>query len=101
MTGGRLQVLSFLLFAIQAYQYLVIVRIFLGWLPIEPPPAVRPAFNFLYDVTEPFLRIFRGLLPALNLGGMALDLSPIIGFFVLEIVQRLLVRAFESSLLGV
>jgi uncharacterized protein YggT (Ycf19 family) len=38
---------------------------------------------------EPYLRIFRRILPSLNLGGLGLDLSPIfaiIGLYVLNAI---------------
>jgi YggT family protein len=80
-------------FVIAAYRYVLFLRIILSWFPIQPPPALRPAFNFLYDLTEPFLRIFRKLLPPVVVGGMGLDLSPLLGFVVLVIVQQIAARA--------
>lgn len=73
--------------ALAAYRNLLFVRIILSWLPISPPDWLRPAFNFLHDVTEPFLRLFRRMLPSVNLGGMGLDLSPLLAFLVIAIVQ--------------
>lgn len=58
------------------------------------PDLLRPATNFIYDVCEPFLRIFRGLLPSMRLGGMGLDISPILAFIVLSIVISILQRVF-------
>jgi YggT family protein len=43
--------------------------------------------NFLRDVCEPYLRLFRRFIP--SLGG--LDLSPLIGIIVLYIVRRIVV----------
>lgn len=50
---------------------------------------VNAVLDFLRDVSEPFLRIFRRL--GLRIGPM--DLSPIIAIFVLGIVGRLIVSA--------
>ena len=47
--------------------------------------------RFLYDVVNPFLTVFRTVLPMLRLGGMGLDLSPIIAILVLSAVWRLVV----------
>lgn len=80
-------VVFLILGALEAYRNLLFVRIILSWLPISPPDWLRPAFNFLYDVTEPVLRLFRGLLPSVNLGGMGLDLSPILAFLAVEVVR--------------
>ena len=40
--------------------------------------------RFLYDVVNPFLTVFRRLLPMLRLGGMGLDLSPILAILALS-----------------
>lgn len=92
MTNLDCTIRDIVLLALSAYYGLMIVRIVLSWLPISPPPAIRPAFNFTFDITEPFLRLFRGILPPLPLGGVALDLSAIIAFLVLYIAQIVAAR---------
>ncbi|HVL80883.1 MAG TPA: YggT family protein [Actinomycetota bacterium] len=77
---------DFVLFAVIAYGGVMFARILLSWVPVAPPPALRPVFSFLYDVTDPFLRLFRGLLPPI--GGF--DLSPILAFVVLYILEAIL-----------
>ena len=84
----RAYLIFFLLFAVLTYKNVMFLRIILSWVPISPPPALRPAFSWLFDVTEPFLRIFRGMLPPM--GG--LDLSPLLAFVVLAIIQAVLTR---------
>lgn len=82
-----------LLFAISAYRSVLFVYIILTLLQsladLRVPDVLRPAMNFVYDVCEPFLRLFRGLLPAMRMGGMGLDLSPLIAFLVLYILERI------------
>lgn len=89
---AALDVKVLILFAINAYRSLLFLFIILSFLQslagMRLPDPLRPAASFLYDVCEPFLRIFRGLLPAIRLGGMGLDLSPLIAFLVLYIVER-------------
>ncbi len=81
-----------ILFAIGAYRNLLFLFIILSLLQslagLRLPDVLRPAANFVFDCCEPFLRLFRGLLPALRMGGMGLDLSPLIAFLVLYIVER-------------
>jgi len=48
--------------------------------------------NFLRDVTEPYLRIFRRFIPAF--GGI--DLSPIVAIFALNIVGRIVVSLING-----
>lgn len=80
------------IFAIDAYRNLLFLYIIMSILQslanMSIPDALRPATNFLYDVCEPFLRLFRRLLPTVNLGGMGLDLSPILAFLVIGYIIR-------------
>jgi YggT family protein len=48
--------------------------------------------NFLRDVSEPYLRVFRKFIPPLG----AFDLSPMIAIIVLYIVQSLVVNAIRG-----
>lgn len=82
---SRALLVGFLLLAINVYGNLIFARIILSYIPVQLPPALRPASNFLYDISEPFLKLFRGLIPAF--GG--LDLSPLLGFLALRILARL------------
>ena len=64
------------------YYLLLIIRIFLTWIPNIDWNA-QP-FDFMRSLTDPFLNIFRGIIPPI--GGM-LDISPIIAFFALQFLQ--------------
>ncbi len=64
------------------YYLILIIRIFLTWIPNIDWDS-QP-FNFLRSITDPFLNIFRGVIPPI--GGM-LDISPIIAFFALQFLQ--------------
>jgi len=77
---------------IDIYLLLLIGRILLSWFPISPESPLSSVFSFLYRITEPVLGPIRRLLPPLGMGGMALDLSPIIVIFGLEILKNALVR---------
>jgi len=82
-TWGR-----FIVFAIGAYANLlflyVIVNLLQSLAGLRIPDWLRPAVNFLYDICEPLLRIFRGLVPSIGM----IDISPIVVFFGLEIIQN-------------
>jgi len=43
-------------------------------------------FSFLYTITEPLLGPVRRAIPPLRMGGMGIDLSPIIVIFGLQIL---------------
>lgn len=79
--------------AFNVYRLLLIGRILMSWFPSPSNPTLRSIFEAVYAVTEPFLSIFRRLLPTANLGGMGIDFSPIIAFFVLSIAQNVVIEA--------
>ena len=68
------------------YYILIIIRIFLTWIP-SIDTQTQP-FRFICSIVDPFLNIFRGIIPPI--GGM-LDISPLIAIFVLYILQGLIV----------
>lgn len=78
-------VISLLLLVLQLYSYVLLARALVSWIPNLDP--YHPAVQVLYRLTEPVLEPIRRLVPPL--GGM-IDLSIIIAFFALIILQQLL-----------
>jgi YggT family protein len=72
------------------YFIALFARIILSWFPISPESPFATIFSFLYTITEPVLGPIRRMLPPIGMGGMGLDLSPIIVFFGLRIVMSAL-----------
>lgn len=68
------------------YYILIILRIFLSW--IQTIDWEQQPFTWLRSITDPFLNIFRGIIPPI--GGM-LDISPILAIVLLQIMQGLIV----------
>ena len=78
------------------YMIIIFARILLSWIPRIPyNPILSAVIGFIQDVTDPYLRLFRRIIPPLGGGGFALDLSPIIAIFVLIIARALIVGAIE------
>jgi YggT family protein len=74
------------------YLILIFIRILLSWIPRIPyNPVLQGVIRFVHDVTDPYLRLFRRILPPVGGGGMAIDLSPIVAVFVLFIVEAIVV----------
>ena len=71
-----------------AYLIVIFARIILSWFPLAPDSVMATVFGFLYSITEPVLGPIRRVVPPLGMGGMGLDLSPIIVIFGIEILQR-------------
>ncbi len=73
---------------LNVYVFILLARVLSSFLPIPPSGAVRRVMDVVYDLTEPVLRPVRGLLPPIRFGMLGVDLSPIIVFIVLGILQR-------------
>ena len=71
--------------------YALLGMIILSWLA---PGASHPGAELLYQLSEPFLSPFRRIVP--NLGG--LDLSPILLFVVINILEAILIRGPARSM---
>lgn len=71
------------------YLALVIAYIITSWIPLPYNVWLNRIQRFLYDVVDPYLRLFRRFLPMLRLGGLGLDLSPIIAIFSLYILNAI------------
>ena len=65
------------------YFVLLIVRILLSWFPNVN--WLNPPFSILSQLTDPYLNIFRSIIPPL--GGM--DFSPMLAIFLLQFVANL------------
>lgn len=70
----------------------LIVRVIASWIPIPPSGPVRTVMSGVFAITEPVLRPVRGLLPPVRMGAMGFDLSPIIVFIVIGILQASICR---------
>ncbi len=80
---------------IAVYLALIIAYIITSWLPLPYNIWLNRAQRFLYDVVDPYLRVFRRFVPQLSLGGLGLDLSPIFAIVALQIGNRLIQEGIE------
>jgi YggT family protein len=75
---------------IQAYMIVLFARIIMSWFPISPGSGMASVYGFLYSITEPVLGPIRRIIPPIGMGGMGLDLSPLIVFFGISLLLRVL-----------
>ncbi len=75
---------------LQIYWALLLVRILLSWFPNID--WSNPLFSTVSQLTDPYLNIFRSIIPPL--GG--LDLSAIVAIFAVQIVSSLIAGAGSS-----
>jgi YggT family protein len=74
------------------YVVLVLANVLISYLPRVPySRPLRVVLDFVTETTNPYLNLFRRFIPPLGGAGFALDLSPIIGIFVLLLLQRIAV----------
>lgn len=77
---------------IRAYLLIMIVRMILDWtMVLIPRLRLRGIFNFIariiYFLTEPPLRLLRKFVPPMNCGSISFDVSYMLLYFVLYVLQ--------------
>jgi YggT family protein len=77
---------TLLCYALTLFEFAVLGRIILSWIPMRPGSALAPVGEFLYRITEPVLGPIRRAIPPVRMGAMALDLSPIIVFLGIQLI---------------
>lgn len=65
------------------YLVLLLIRVLLSWFPNID--WFNPPFSILSQLVDPYLNIFRSIIPPL--GGM--DFSPLLAIFLLQIVAQI------------
>jgi len=79
---------SFLYVLATLYTLVIFAYILTSWLRLPYSIWLNRIQRFLYDVTEPYLRLFRRVLPSTG----PLDFSPMVAVIVLWVVEQLLVQ---------
>jgi YggT family protein len=75
---------------IWVYILLILAYILTSWVRLPYSPWLRRIQDFLRDVCEPYLRLFRRLLPSFG----PLDFSPVIAIFFLFLLMRVVDAIF-------
>jgi YggT family protein len=83
------------------YIILIVARIVMSWVitfrgSLPHNRALRVVTTFIEQTVDPYLNIFRRLLPPIGGARMALDLSPIIGIILLIILQGIVVSLIRG-----
>ena len=76
---------------ISVYILVILAYIIMSWIRLPYSPWLNRIQRFLYDVCDPYLRLFRRVVPPLG----PLDLSP-----MLAVITLLVARELISSILG-
>jgi YggT family protein len=79
------------------YIILILINVLISWVPRMPyNRALRATLDFVKETTDPYLNLFRRFLPPVGGGGMALDLSPMIGVILLFVARAVIVGLIEG-----
>ena len=92
LAGTASSVNHFIDVFIYVYVLLIFAYVLTSWVRLPYNIWIRRIADFLRDVCEPYLRLFRRILPPLG----PLDLSPIIGVFTLGILDRVVQAILEQ-----
>lgn len=93
---GRDEIADYVSAVFLVYLILIFARILLSWIymaqrGLPQGRGARAVIGFVHQVTDPYLNLFRRLLPPVGGGRLSLDLSPIIAVIVLFVVQAVVV----------
>jgi YggT family protein len=86
------QIETFVHVFIVLYSIVLIAYILTSWVRLPYSLTLDRIQRFLYDVSEPYLRLFRRLLPMA--GGF--DFSPIIAFLALGVIDQVVTRILNQ-----
>jgi uncharacterized protein YggT (Ycf19 family) len=73
------------------YTIVIFVYVLTSWIRLPYSPTLNRLQRFLYDVCEPYIRLFRRILPQLG----PLDLSPMVAVIVLWLFERVVINVLE------
>ena len=85
---ARSSVVGFLQVFIYVYSILILAYIITSWVRLPYSTWLNRIQRFLYDVCDPYLRLWRRVLPTFG----PLDLSPVVGVVFLYILSNILDR---------
>jgi YggT family protein len=82
---------SFVYVFIVVYTILILAYIITSWIRLPYSPWLNRIQRFLYEVCEPYLRLWRRILPTFG----PLDLSPVVGVGFLYLLLAVLTALLE------
>ena len=77
--------------ALTLYVYVLLARVIFSYFPVTPGSALESINDILRLLTEPLLGPLRRAIPPVRIGGMGLDLSPMILVFGIGLLVRPLI----------
>ena len=84
------QILRYILNAISIYEILILITVLLSWVDQGGNTKIG---GIIRSITDPYLNLFKKIV--IPIGNMYLDISPVIGLFVLHLLKRIIVYIFS------
>jgi YggT family protein len=81
-------ILHYIALLLELYLLVLFARAILSWFPINPDGVMATVQRGLYAITEPVLAPLRAVLPPMRMGGMGLDLSPMLVMLVIIVLLQ-------------
>jgi len=78
--------------ALRIYSLIVFARIIFSWFPVSPGSTLESVYNVLCAITEPVLGPVRRAMGNTGVGGMGIDLSPMVVSLGIIFLSQLICR---------
>ena len=80
------------------YAILILLNILIGWIPRIPfySPWFRAVLDFITETTDPYLNVFRRIVPSVGGGGFAINFGPVVALLVLFLARAIVVGLIEG-----
>lgn len=82
---------------VEIYGWFVFAYVLLSWFP-NKSGIIADIDRFLATLCEPYIGLFRRILPSSMAGGSGLDFSPLVALLVLQIIIRPVLVSLVGSL---
>lgn len=78
---------SILRIVLMFYSWLIVAYVIMSWIP-SSDGIIGELHSVLATICEPYVGLFRRILPMAVIGGAGLDFSPLVALLVLQLIQR-------------
>ena len=80
------------------YSLVIFIYVILSWFPVGRGGILTDVYRVLASVCEPYIGIFRRIVPVAGAGGAGIDFSPLVALLVLRyLIQPALVGLVRMS----
>ena len=81
---------------VRFYTYLIFAYVVLSWFPLGEG-FLLDVYRVLGTICEPWVGLFRRIVPVARVGGGGLDFSPLVALIVLQLLGNLVVQLLRGA----